>query len=1082
VSWIQSVLDKNLSHDKAVEELLKDVSSDDPRDESTDDNISTSEVYSQAVESATSTHDPLSLATRPNVMKPTRKKQLKRKRPNVIFAGFLNVHIWRGWCGSTVEDLRRNKHFPLYPDGRRITTDFFERQLDVNYGQRIFGFIHPPKTGNFTFYLSSDDNSELWLSNSSDPTQIRKIAWVGNRTNHLRTSVADFTVSETQKSRNIHLVKGQMYFVEALHKQRAFSNHVLVAWKGPGVPSIKLIDSTYLSAYFDEDELSSDVNVLAEYIPETRASYPTHHHGTVDVANSELKFGGHDERDHFHLTPLVDDVDIDGLLPKCLYKPSYLVDFEVNRYEGVGLIHETAVYPDDNTELTHMIPLTSCETRITDSHGNFLNPDNLSLDDLFLNGNSFDVTKYNEIDEDVAKNSSNSSVPLPSGRGFGSLIAKLKRKFSDFNSYIQSNARIFGGKQKSLVDMHSKNANMVFSRQKLTGINSEFGTKTFPPFQPKNRKKQETAKEKKKAIKHSDVRKRLRSAKKRQRYKNAERNLVEQKGERRVRRTIVDDQNKVRTEYLSEDSNNGVVSSRNKDQVLERKRDFIERGQEEYDFKERGFARKERKLKANYGGKHRSGIVNSRFSKNYKKRKFISASRTELSGNRALKADNHINGNILGRKLLSTEEKQVVFAYETDDEGLPSSWNRPKRARPIFVPIDGVENKNKPWKKFISVNIKEKLRMKTAKPETGDNDGDDSSDKFKMKSVYKKLNITSNRDVLNHFRMFKYAFYDMTQEEPRFLNWIYHRDHTECKSNGNLLLNEKVAQSVVSKYMRELKRRHGDKYSLKKIVNVEENHDVIKGDRYLIELDLKVKGQGERSVRLSKYVYQKVGATNLCEPVGFQWNPHTTVHVIVPVKNQGRWVQHFIDNMEQIYLETLDSHVNVIIVDFNSTDIDIEKSLRSSKLKRYKLIKLNGPFQRALGIQAGADSVENPHDIIFTCDLHLEIPSALIDSIRKHCVEGKMAFAPVVVRLDCGYLPDNPYGLWELQGYGLFAICKSDFDKAGGMNTKEFKTKWGGEDWEMLDRILSNNLEVERLRVPKFYHYYHSKIGMWSKT
>ena len=25
---------------------------------------------------------------------------------------------------------------------------------------------------------------------------------------------------------------------------------------------------------------------------------------------------------------------------------------------------------------------------------------------------------------------------------------------------------------------------------------------------------------------------------------------------------------------------------------------------------------------------------------------------------------------------------------------------------------------------------------------------------------------------------------------------------------------------------------------------------------------------------------------------------------------------------------------------------------------RYKLIKLNGPFQRALGIQAGADSVE----------------------------------------------------------------------------------------------------------------------------
>ena len=39
---------------------------------------------------------------------------------------------------------------------------------------------------------------------------------------------------------------------------------------------------------------------------------------------------------------------------------------------------------------------------------------------------------------------------------------------------------------------------------------------------------------------------------------------------------------------------------------------------------------------------------------------------------------------------------------------------------------------------------------------------------------------------------------------------------------------------------------------------------------------------GDRSFRLSRYVYQKVGDMNLCEPTGFQWNRHTTVHVIVP--------------------------------------------------------------------------------------------------------------------------------------------------------------------------------------------------------
>lgn len=53
-----------------------------------------------------------------------------------------------------------------------------------------------------------------------------------------------------------------------------------------------------------------------------------------------------------------------------------------------------------------------------------------------------------------------------------------------------------------------------------------------------------------------------------------------------------------------------------------------------------------------------------------------------------------------------------------------------------------------------------------------------------------------------------------------------------------------------------------------------------------------------------------------------------------PVKNQARWVVQFLADMAALQVRTGDSRFSVILVDFESEDMDVEQALRAARLPR----------------------------------------------------------------------------------------------------------------------------------------------------
>lgn len=150
--------------------------------------------------------------------------------------------VYDGIAGTAVSALTNAVIFPNQPTFREQLDDFTPAASGVpvrglqakdntgsNFGAYVRGYLEAPETGDYRFFIASDDASELWLSLDETAGKRRRIAFESA----YGTPLFSGDRMDQRRSDVIGLVRGRKYLLEVLHKQGTGASGLLVGWQRP---------------------------------------------------------------------------------------------------------------------------------------------------------------------------------------------------------------------------------------------------------------------------------------------------------------------------------------------------------------------------------------------------------------------------------------------------------------------------------------------------------------------------------------------------------------------------------------------------------------------------------------------------------------------------------------------------------------------------------------------------------------------------------------------------------------------------------------------------------------------------------
>ena len=254
----------------------------------------------------------------------------------------LNVHVWRMQCGSNVTYLKKSLFFPKYPDQEKFINEFQIEDDSVDYGQKIFGYLHPQSNGLYRFAIASDDTSELWISTDEYPENKQLVARVFSEKEIAWTGKDELDKYPEQKTKKpLYLQANTKYYVEVLHQQGIGKGFVRVFWTiSDKDEDFRLITSEYLSPFLQNTTHITKKKVALHNV--LSQQYQQEFQKQSDRISSKFV--------KFYSLPFISKANF---LTSCDYNSSFIPRTKVHRNKGMTMVFESSVFPPDDTQMSN---------------------------------------------------------------------------------------------------------------------------------------------------------------------------------------------------------------------------------------------------------------------------------------------------------------------------------------------------------------------------------------------------------------------------------------------------------------------------------------------------------------------------------------------------------------------------------------------------------------------------------------------------------------------------------------------------------------------------------------------------------